>query len=379
MRCLIFIPCLLNGGTERQTLSLCKALLLNKVNVIIFCYFEYNITIVNEFEKSGVEVKLLKLNRKIGFIHLIYQLKDQISMMRPDVIHVQYMSPGAIPIIAARLAGVKTIFATVHQPYTNLHGKSAKIILRLAHLLTTRFIAVSQNTEKSWFGSSSLFEVNKPPCDWGRHFTIYNSVDTARISEVCASTNIISLKKELSIPTGSIVIGTISRLRHEKGIDILIDSFISLKDEGYNIHLLIVGSGPDEEKLKQKISDARYQESVTFFGNSEWAVAIRMLTVIDIFVVPSRFEGFGLSAAEAMAAGKPVIASDAFGLLEVVDHEQTGLIFHAGDAYSLTKSIKKLLLEPGLRSIYGDKGLIKVKAKFDQAIMNNKVKVLYNN
>jgi glycosyltransferase involved in cell wall biosynthesis len=94
--------------------------------------------------------------------------------------------------------------------------------------------------------------------------------------------------------------------------------------------------------------------------------------------VPSRFEGFGLAAAEAMAAAKPVIASDAFGLREVVDHEVTGLIFKTNDSDALTAAMRQLVLNPELRKSYGNRGYSKVKTQFDMATLIDKVRILYN-
>jgi glycosyltransferase involved in cell wall biosynthesis len=375
---LILIPCLLQGGTEMQTLNLAKILISLKFEVQILSYFEYERSIVKTFNDNGIETRMLNLDRKIGVIKFVNNLRKEITCFNPDIVHVQYMAPGALPILAAKLAGVKRVFALVHQPWTKAHGIKAKILLRAASFLTTRFLTVSLNAEKSWFRSSSLFDDIKPPYQWKKHFTIYNSVDVARIKEICGKIDIKAIKRELAIPANSAVIATVSRLRHEKGIDMLIDSFISLKKECHNIHLLIVGSGPDEKKLKQKVLDNKCQGAVTFSGAAEWHKAIGLMSMSDILVVPSRFEGFGLAAAEAMAAAKPVIASDAFGLREVVDHEVTGLIFKTNDSDALTAAMRQFVLNPELRKSYGNRGYSKVKTQFDMATLIDKVRILYN-
>ena len=77
---------------------------------------------VEEFQTTGADVILLDMNRNSGSWAVIKRLRKEIRQINPDVVHVQYMAPGALPIIAARLAGVKRVFATVHQPYTNSHG-----------------------------------------------------------------------------------------------------------------------------------------------------------------------------------------------------------------------------------------------------------------
>ena len=114
-------------------------------------------------------------------------------------------------------------------------------MLRAASLLTTKFIAVSQNAEKSWFGTSGLFDENKPLKLQPHHFTIHNAIDTDRISKIISEVSVTDLKSELAIPAGIPVIGAVSRLRHEKGIDILIEAFTLLIRSGEKAHLLLVG------------------------------------------------------------------------------------------------------------------------------------------
>ena len=160
-----------------QTIRLSEALVSYGCIVDIICYYEHDVTIVREFERTGTTVRLLNMNRNIGIIKFIRSLGKEISTINPDVVHVQYMAPGALPILAARLAGVKTVFATVHQPWTHSHGFFSKLILRTISIMTTKFITVSKNAEKSWFGSASLLDDNKPVNLQPKHLTINNAVE----------------------------------------------------------------------------------------------------------------------------------------------------------------------------------------------------------
>lgn len=378
MSIIIAIPCLLKGGTEMQTLSLAKVLRSCGHAVSVVCYFEHDESIVADFQKAGTTVRLLNMKRKSGFIRFLVRLRKEIRSIRPDVVHVQYMSPGALPIIASRLAGIKTVFATVHQPYTISHGRISKLILRTVSLFTTGFMAVSLNTEESWFGSCSMFDENKSIKFQSRHFTIYNSIDSEEIHKISINVDSDKLKKELGIPTNMLVIGAVSRLRSEKGIDLLIDAFKQLIENGMAAHLLIVGTGPDEKKLMENVKKYGIVNNVSFYGEADWERAMQLITIIDIVVVPSRFEGFGLTAAEAMAAGKPVIATGIFGLKEIVINEVTGLNFQIGNAISLEEKLKLLLTSPRLCKQYGNAGYGRVKSFFDIKVFQKKITTLYN-
>ena len=105
---------------------------------------------------------------------------------------------------------------------------------------------------------------------------------------------------------------------------------------------------------------------------------MRFLSVIDIVVVPSRFEGFGLTAAEAMAVGKPVIASDTTGLREIIVHGESGILFPVDDIFALKEAIEQLIENPSLRRQYSNNGLERVKKNFGIDLYKNKIKALYN-
>jgi L-malate glycosyltransferase len=378
LKVVIAIPCLLYGGTEIQTLNLVKSLIFLKHEVTVMCYFEYDDNMVQRFTESGAELRLLKYRRKINFISLIVKLSYEILKITPDVIHVQYIAPGVLPIFAARLAGVRKVFATVHQPYTQKLGRKAKFLLRSASICTSRFISVSQNAEKSWFGNSHLLNLNIPLSEQTSHFTIHNAVDSVIIEEILSSYDKTKLRGDLNIGADNLIIGTVSRLRHEKGVDILIDAFAELLNQYKKIYLLIVGDGPEMDSLVKQAGEKGIQNLVTFYGKADWKTAIRLMGIMDIVVVPSRFEGFGLTAAEAMAIGKPVIASDSFGLKEIIINEETGLLFTVEDSKMLKDKLLKLCCDRDLMNTFGLNGNDRCKSLFGMGLFTEKISTLYS-
>lgn len=377
MKILIALPCLLKGGTEFQSLHLIQALKSFAKEVKVLVYFEKDIEMVQLFEESGAEIICLNWLRNIKPWTFIWKLTEEIRFIKPEVIHVQYMAPGALPIIAAKLAGIKNIMATVHQPYTQAHGKTAKLLLRVSAFLCNRFIVISQNAEKSWFGSASLYNETKPLKAQAKHFTIYNAIDTSAIMKLSNAVDAKREKENLQIPKEALIIGAVSRLRIEKGIDILIEAFSRLAKNNASIRLLLVGDGPDAYKLKQQVTDAGIENRVIFYGEANWATAMKMMTLMDIVVVPSRFEGFGLTAAEAMAMAKPVIASEVFGLKEVVAQGITGFLFPKENSVILAAKLKELICDASLRDSFGKKANEVAREKFDIGIFTNKTVALY--
>jgi glycosyltransferase involved in cell wall biosynthesis len=364
------------GGTEMQTLHLVKALVSLKFQVKVICYFEYELEMVKLFEAEGISVGLLNYPRTLGFFEFIREFKKYLKSQMLDIFHVQYMAPGALPIIAAKLAGVRKILATVHQPHTPSHGRFSKLILNVSSKLCHAFIAVSKSAEESWFGSSHLLDFNVNYLGLPNHFTIYNSVNTRLIQEIALSRESDMFPRALG--DANVVIGTVARLSSVKGVDILIKAFEQVLKTHQNCELWIVGDGEEKESLLTLTENLSLSNKIVFLGKNEWSQTIKILSKMDIVVLASRFEAFGLAAAEALVLAKPVIASDTFGLKEVIQHEKTGLTFPVSDSSALAYSIIRLINDPNFAKKIAENGAIDIQSRFDYAIFNSQINLVYS-
>jgi len=374
----ISIPSLSNGGTEIQTYALVKALkqLSGKVHMIVYFTAEKNIQ--TRFEALGVEVTVLNLPKRMSPFYTIVELWNVIKRLNLKTLHVQYMAPGALPIIAAKLAGVPRIFATVHQPWTPAHKLRNKYILRAAALLCDRFTVVSQNAERSWFGSANLIDPSKPIANQSCHLTLYNAVDVDKLQSIRNSFAAKPDLGEIGIPADATVIGSVSRLRHEKGVDVLIHAFADLAiDVNGSNHLVLVGDGPDRQQLKDQAKMLDVQDRIHFMGALSWEASMRWMAQMDIVVVPSRFEGFGLTAAEAMAMGKPVVVANTFGLTELVEDGSNGLVFNNGDRLHLTQQLRLLLSDSAMAARLAVNAAETIRTRFDLATYQRNIAALY--
>ncbi len=335
MRVLLAIPCLERGGTEMQTLQLAKALLAAGHRVEVVCYFETDRQVVDEFIECGCLVELLRLQRGLPALDFIRIMRRYFRAARPDVLHVQYMTPGALTILAGRLAGVPKVLATVHQPYTASHGVNALRLLRASSMLCDRFIAVSQVAEASWFGSSCDCSAALQKGGRRRHCTIHNAVDVRAVAALVDTGVARKYRETYGIAADAFVFGYIGRLSHEKGVDNLLQAFGQVFGRTKGISLLVVGDGPEKQKLQERFSHEAWWRGIVFAGTLSWKDAMRHLSAMDCLVVPSRFEGFGLSAVEAMAASRPVIASRTGGLSEIITHGRDGFLYEPEDVSAL--------------------------------------------
>lgn len=375
---LIGIPVLLTGGTEVQTLSVVKVLVSGGYRVAVCCYHEYLPEVVERFRSAGAEVILLNLKRQAGLLGLLGLIPTLIKAFRsikPDVIHVQYIAPGLLPIIAARLAGVPVVFSTVHIAGNLVYGVKAKLMLRCASIISTAFICVSKDVEKFWFGSSQVFDpsvfVNKR-----KFFTIYNAVDAEEIARLANEADVRQLQTRFDIK-GKRVIGIVGRLAHQKGHTYLLNAMVTVVNEFPDAVLVILGDGPDREKLEELAKQLGIESNLRWLGSVDQEFVFRMFAVIDIFVMPSLYEGFGLTAAEAMAAGLPVVGSRVDGLAEVVEDGVTGYLVKPGDSVILAKSMAKLLSNPILAKQFGKNGLTRVHEYFSLEYFSESMLALY--
>lgn len=357
---MISIPVLLVGGTEMQTLNLVRVLADNGYGVTVCCYYDHEASMVAVMEAAGARVVLLDLERSAGVLHLLDKLMRFFREEQPDIVHVQYIAPGLIPVLAARLARIPTIFATVHQP-GRTYGWKAKLMLRTAAQLCTAFFCNSLAVEQSWFGDCSLFNPQQPSNP--KHCTIYNAVDVERISRIASETDRTVLRAELDLGDRPVV-GVVGRLRWEKGQGVLLVAMAQVVRHIPTSLLMVVGDGPDRDGLQRQAERLGITDNVIWLGSQSAEEVFRLYSIMDVVAVPSIFEGFGLVAAEAMAAGLPVVGSAVDGLAEVIADHETGRLVPPQDAGALAAALIALLESPETAADMGRKGRQRVEEHF---------------
>lgn len=160
------------------------------------------------------------------------------------------------------------------------------------------------------------------------------------------------IRKSLHIPENSIVIGCVSRLLQLKKIDDLIHATNNLLKLNYNVQLLLVGDGLYRKNLESLVNELDIHSRVHFTGMKTnpqyWTHAI------DIYSLPSTFEGFGISTLESMALGIPYVGTRILGTKDLIKHEYNGLLVTSENIDELTSAIKKLIDNPGLSKKIGE-------------------------
>ena len=341
MKVLVCIPSLLTGGTEIQTLSLVDALVAAGREVVVACYFEYADRMVERYRNAGATVELLSPDgeRPAGVknkvINLWKGLRTIVKKYRPDVAHIQYMAPGALPILVLRALGMKKIIATAHTS-ADIYPSLKQIHWLNNHILTA-FQCITLTAETSFFGNASLFSNDTKLKKHGNHFTIYNNLPSyVEISE--------SPRK--GRPE---VIGVVSRLERIKGTDLVVPAFADVYRKYPEITLLVVGDGSQRQLMESQVKELGLpDDSVHFVGRQNQDVLQSFYDRIDILLMPSRSEGFGLTAIEGMARGCVPVVSDTGGLPEVVEDGVSGLLHSTESIDDMAAKIESLIGNPKL-------------------------------
>ena len=169
-----------------------------------------------------------------------------------------------------------------------------------------------------------------------------------------------------------IVIGTAARLSPEKGIRYLIEAFALLQQRfGERVRLRIAGDttpaagGPERRELEALARERGVADAVEFRGWVEHEQLPQFLRELDVFVLPSVYEGFGVAAVEASASGLPVVASNVYGLPDAVRHGLTGLLVPAKDPGALADACGRLVEDASLRREMGSAGRAYVAERYD--------------
>lgn len=168
-----------------------------------------------------------------------------------------------------------------------------------------------------------------------------------------------SIREELSLGDQDIVITCVAEFTSTKNHRFLLDAWHKLAREEPQAHLLLVGDGHLRKAMERKVRIEGIPR-VRFLGFRKDVP--QLLHATDIFVLPSRREGLPRSIMEAMAAGKPVVATDVRGSRDLVEHEVTGLLVQLGDVEGLAQAILRLIRDPELRQRMGQAGREKIKA-----------------
>jgi glycosyltransferase involved in cell wall biosynthesis len=337
------------GGTETQILEMASRLDRARFEVLV-CGLKKDRTVADELRARGIRAVTLDGCGK-GDIRVLYRLARLIRAERPDIVHAFLGFANLASSLVGRLLGVPVIiwsYRDMEVWKTKAHWLVDRAGARWADAITCCSEAVRQFVLAHINGQASKL------------VTIHNGVDPDAFRSPRTAG-----RGELMLRDGGLVVGTVCRLDEpKKGLAVLLHALSDLaKRDGLPAwQCLVVGEGPARGSLLALAAQLSLSDRVVFAGMRHDVAPV--LSAMDLFVCPSLYEGFGIAIVEAMAAGRPVIASAVGGIPEIVVREDTGLLVPPGDARALAGAIASLLSRPDRARAMGARGRERARERF---------------
>ncbi|MGE5425985.1 MAG: glycosyltransferase [Bacillota bacterium] len=313
LRIAYVMPSMARGGAERFLLDLISEI-KDEAEIKVILFKDGGAFLSQLSELAAVEVLTKKGTVDIANV---FAIAKSIKNFRADIVHTQ-LGGDIRGRIAAKMAGVKIIVST--EQNTNIgEGFMRRAAKALSSTLADKIVAISKAVAS----------------DMTRRYLI------PRSKQLIIPNGIILSRFPYSerTPRKPAIIGAMGRLNEQKGFDILIKAWQSLKPDA---KLLIAGTGPQEAMLKDLATAEIKEGKIEFMGDI--AQPESFLSSLDLFTMPSRWEGLGIAALEAGASGAGIVASQVGGLAEFVN-DQTGYPAIPEDKESLRSAIKRALTD----------------------------------
>jgi L-malate glycosyltransferase len=270
---------------------------------------------------------------------LANKMVELIEYANLDVLHVHYAIPHATSAYLARQIVNENsckvpVITTLHGTDITLVGSNPtyKKVVDFSINQSDGVTAVSEYLKQETY---KLFDIKK------EIKVIPNFIDLDRFKRSKKE----HFKKAIC-PEGEKVITHVSNFREVKRVTDVVEAFAQLLKNGVPSKLLMVGDGPDRSKAEQKCRDLNVCEHVRFLGKQEQVEEV--LSIADLFMIPSGSETFGLAALEAMSCSVPVISSNVGGLPEVNIDGETGYVCELGDVECMGRLATKILKDEKL-------------------------------
>jgi glycosyltransferase involved in cell wall biosynthesis len=328
------------GGAENLIFQIIKNLDKKKYKVFVGA-FTKNGDLYKEYQKLGVEIVIFPQKR--NKLNSAYKFARFLKQNQIQCIHIHLTGTFLFSVTVAKLMRVPNIIIHWHNVYFYLEKSISNltqnvliwVILKYSALMAHSIVAISDKVKSQ---NCKNFHINKKKVN-----VIYNAIDFSLIPN------------SKHIPSANnLVLGSIGKVTDQKGYDILIPAFNIVHKKHPNCKLEIVGAintnGNQQycNDLFKMVKTLELEDPVVFTDGIPYEEVYERLFTWSIFVLASKWEGFGLVLVEAMASGTPVIASNVDAIPEIIDDGRTGLLFQVNNPADLAEKILKLIKDQEL-------------------------------
>jgi sugar transferase (PEP-CTERM/EpsH1 system associated) len=350
------------GGAERIVEHLATRLPRDHYNVQVACLYDPD-AVGADIRAAGIPVINLDMRGKWD-LWAPYRLFRLLRRGSIQILHAHLFHANLLAATIGKLACVPIIITTRHS--VEIGGQGREWLNRLVKPLRDVAIMVSRQVHETERYRSGVKADKIVEVPGGVHVDTFTRVDHKSIER---------LRHKWDLGPDVSTIGTVGRFVEPKGYTYLLDAVVNLRSQLPDVKALLVGDGVLRRPMEEKAEALGLSDAVIFTGIRRDVPEI--LTLLDVFVLPSLWEGLPIALLEAMAAGLPVVATRVGGVPEVVVDGVTGLLVPPRDPEALSKAILKLLQNSDLRQKMGRSGRERVREHFSVERMVQDTEALY--
>lgn len=350
------------AGTEKQLVSLIKGLDRSVFNPYL-CALRRSAWLEDEFNLCPVHFLDAGSFKNPKTYLNILKFSRFLKGHKIDILQTHFRDSNMAGILAAKLAGTKTIISTRrNQGYW--HTSLDRVILRLINRWVDRFIANSVST-KAWAEDAEGIPPEKIS-------VIHNGMDLEPFLASRAFRK--TVRAELGIKDTDLVAGVVANLRPVKGLDVFLRAAGLVKKSLPEAKFLIIGEGPERERLQKLSTALGLDKSVLFLGRRQDIP--RLLGAIDAGALTSHSESFSNAVVEYLASGLPVVCTDVGGCREAVEDGVNGFVVRPGDHAHVAEGLLKVLGD-GKSGAMSEESRRKAEALFSISMMMKNYEEFY--
>ncbi len=368
MRVVHIIKVIRIAGAEQHLITLLGGLRSQHIDARMILLVEPNNPMENyiaALNAQGVPVQPMVI-RHHADVTLVPRLRQALEALSPDIVHTHLIHADLYGTLAAKWIGVPVI-SSRHNDDAFRYRMPVRLVNRMLWRMTTAGIAISDALKE--------FSIKVEGASPKQMHRIHYGMDTS-VKPLDRTDAKKKLTAELKLPAEVQFIGIVCRLIEQKGVGYGLEAFIQLADSFLMPHLLVVGEGLLRPELEARSKQAGLSNRVHFLGWRSDAAAL--MAGLDILLVPSLWEGFGLVLLEAMAQQTPIIASRVSAIPEVVNDRETGLLVEPRDVSELKEALSELLKDAALRQHMGLMGRDRLETSFSATRMVNETIEVYH-
>jgi len=335
------------GGAEKVLVSLIKHLDRDRFDVYVAC--PAGGSMFSDFKRYARDIRIFDFKRWLNPFTII-SLKKYMQQQKFDIVHMHLYSADFMGIIAARLAGIPYRISTIYGHNFSSTGQVDlrsirnlifSFIYRAPYIFCNKIIAISQSVREGLIRRSGI-KVDKRKID-----VIYVGFE---FDELLNHDDISNNKIDNQ---GFRSVGVIANFDRVKGHRVLLKAIPEILREVKDVRFLFAGDGKEKSSLQRLASKLKVKENVFFLGICHDVP--RLINSCELIVVPSIMEGLSLVVLEAIAIGKPVVASRVGGIPELVKENENAILVPPRDHRKLSKAIIKILKDKELGLIMRQK------------------------